>query len=64
MSKLASGNQRTRPFILGRQSAEKISAVEGLVRTERSDRLLTLSDARSETGDVRRARIRAEFAKK
>jgi hypothetical protein len=51
-------------FVLGRASAEKISAVEGIVRSSRTGRLLAISDARNEDGDARRARIRAEFAKK
>jgi len=64
MSKHDRRNQRVGQFVLGRKSAEKISAVEGLVRTERSERLLTMSDTHNETGEARRARIKAEFARK
>jgi hypothetical protein len=51
-------------FILGRSTAEKISAVEGLRRTSRTGRLIEVSDKNGESGDQRRARIRSEFAKK
>ena len=57
-------NAKTGQFVLGRQTAEKISAVEGIVRSARTGRLIAESDARNETGDARRARIRAEFGKK
>ena len=57
-------NASTGQFVLGRKSAEKISAVEGIVRSARTGRLLAESDVRGEAGEARRARIRAEFARK
>jgi len=53
------GNQ----FTLGSEAAERISAVEGVVRSERTDRLQAESAREGETGDMRRARILAEFSK-
>ena len=57
-------NAATGQFVLGRPTAEKISAVEGIVRSARTNRLIAESDARNETGDARRARIKAEFSHK
>jgi hypothetical protein len=54
----------TERFVIGRKAAEKISAVEGLTRSSRIRHLIELSDRHGESGDQRRARIRAEFAKK
>lgn len=51
-------------FILGRRTAEKISAVEGIVGSSRTAKVMAASDAGNESGDARRARIRAEFSKK
>ena len=56
-------NPRTGRFVLGREAAEKISAVEGIVRSARTGRVLDSADKHGETGEARRARIRAEFKK-
>ena len=64
MSKVMTRNAATGRFTLGRKAAEKISAVEGIVRSPRTGNLLATSDQLGETGDARRARIRAEFAQK
>jgi hypothetical protein len=63
MSHTTSRAAKTGQFVLGRRAAEKISAVEGIVRSDRTGRLLASSDARNETGDARRDRIRTEFKK-
>jgi hypothetical protein len=64
MSKIMTRNTRTGQFVLGRSTAEKISAVEGIVRSARTGRLISESDTRNENGEARRARIRAEFGGK
>jgi hypothetical protein len=64
MSKVITRNTQTGRFVLGRKTAEKISAVEGIVHSPRTSRLLATSDRLGEDGEARRARIRAEFAKK
>jgi len=63
MAKVSSDTLTGR-FIIGRRTAEKISAVEGLHRTGRTQHLIELSDRNGDSGEQRRARIRAEFAKK
>lgn len=63
MSKTITRHNQAGRFILGRAAAEKISAVEGIVRSARTGRLISAADARRETGDARRARIKAEFKK-
>ncbi len=52
------------PFVVGRKSAEAISAVEGLTRSPRLDLLIRESDRLKETPEQLRARIRAEFTRK
>lgn len=51
-------------FVLGRRSAEKISAVEGQHHTSRTGSMFKDADARGELGDALRSRIRSEFGKK
>ena len=63
MSKQITRESHTGRFIIGRRSAEKFSAVEGIVRSSRTGQLIEQSDAKGERGEARRARIRAEFAK-
>jgi hypothetical protein len=63
MSKQITRESHSGRFVIGRRSAEKFSAVEGIVRSTRTSKLIEQSDASNETGDARRARIRAEFAK-
>ncbi|QDZ10872.1 hypothetical protein [Devosia ginsengisoli] len=63
MTKIILQHGQTSQFVLGRKAAEKISAVEGIVRSPRTGQLIHAADERGETGDARRARIRAEFRK-
>ena len=63
MTKTITRQAQTGRFILGREAAEKISAVEGIVRSAKTGRLIDMADERGETGDARRRRIRAEFKK-
>lgn len=63
MSKQITRESHSGRFVIGRRSAEKFSAVEGIVRSSRTARLIEQSDAKNEHGEARRARIRAEFAK-
>jgi hypothetical protein len=49
--------------LLSRNAAEKISAVEGLVLSERMRNLMAEGDRVGLTGDARREHIRAMFAK-
>lgn len=63
MSKVLTHRPNSGQFILGRRTAEKISAVEGIVASPRTGKLLAASDAHNENGEARRARIRAEFKK-
>jgi hypothetical protein len=48
---------------LTRNVAEKISAVEGMVLSERMRKLFADADRTGATGDARREQIRAIFAK-
>lgn len=64
MSKWIKRSTSEGKFTVGRASAEKFSAVEGQARSERTARLIELSDARGEVGDIRRARIVGEFTKR
>jgi hypothetical protein len=64
MDKLAKRSGKTGRFIVGRATTEKISAVEGLRRSDRTGRLLSASDSLGETPAQLRARIRAEFSPK
>lgn len=64
MSRFISRDAQNGRFTLGRGSAEKFSAVEGLRHTEKTGRLVTEAEKNRLTGEARRARIRAEFAKK
>jgi hypothetical protein len=64
MSKVMTRKPQTGQFVLGRKTAEKISAVEGISGSSRTTKLLAASDDRNESGDMRRARIRAGFSKK
>jgi len=63
MTKIIARGAQTGQFVLGRKAAEKISAVEGIVRTPRTGQLIRAADEHGETGDARRARIRAEVKK-
>ena len=63
MSKQITRESHSGRLVIGRRSAEKFSAVEGIVRSTRTSKLIEQSDASNENGDARRARIRAEFAK-
>jgi hypothetical protein len=63
MSKQITRESHNGRFVIGRRSAEKFSAVEGIVRSARTGKLIEQSDASNESGDARRARIRAEFAR-
>lgn len=63
MSKQITRESHSGRFVIGRRSAERFSAVEGIVRNGRTGQLIEQSDAKGEHGEARRARIRAEFAK-
>jgi hypothetical protein len=54
-------NAQSGEFIVGRRTTEKISAVEGLGRSERTGRLIALSDSLGESPAQLRERIRIEF---
>ena len=64
MKKLPDRSPVTGRFVVGRVTSEKISAVEGLRRTERANRLISLSDSLRESPAQLRDRVRAEFRKK
>lgn len=65
MSKKAAHDSAvTETVVIGRKSAETFSAIEGQFHTARTSRLLAQSDADNETGEQRRARIRAAFSGK
>jgi hypothetical protein len=64
MSKGISKNALDGRFVVGRRSAEKFNAVEGLHHTAKTGRLASEADRRQLSGEARRAQIRAEFAKK
>lgn len=64
MDKFSKRNNRTGRFVVGRSTTEKISAVEGLRRNERTSRLILLSDSLGETPAQLRDRVRNEFRTK
>jgi hypothetical protein len=55
---------KTGRFVVGRESGEKFSAVEGVTRNERTGRLLAESDRLKETPGQLRERVRNEFSRK
>lgn len=63
MSKMSGRNLGT-AAVVGRATAEKFSAVEGIRRSERTGRILAASDALRETPEQLRQRVRLEFQAK
>lgn len=51
------------PFVLNRERAEKISAIEGMVLSERMRAILDSADRECLGGDERRSLIREEVRK-
>lgn len=64
MTKLIKRDRLSGRFIVGRRAAEQFNLVESLRIAPQTARLIAESDRRAETGDMRRARISAEFSKK
>ncbi|KFL28969.1 hypothetical protein JP75_23490 [Devosia riboflavina] len=64
MSKQVKRNANTGQFVISRRAAIQFNAVEGIQVSVRARKLMTEADAHGESGEQRRARIRAEFSRK